>query len=395
MKISLRYQILLLALTTFVAGANEYILAGELDLVAHGLGIPVELAGQLITVYALIYGCCVPVVVALTGRFERRTVLVTAMVFYAIFSGLCFFVDGFWAFVAMRLLQALSGGLAVVSSLSAAATIAGPERRGRAIATVIMGFTMSLIIAVPAGREIALRFGWNAVFPLIAVLALITALVQRSVLPVLGPAASIPLRDQAAMLARPSILGGLLVTVLWMAGYCLTYSYLTPYLLTAQHIPGNWMSPLLLVFGIASLIGTRMGGSFNDRHGHHATLVTFKLLQSFFLVALPMAGLVWSHEPLSVIAAALMLWSITAWACGPSQQVRAASINANASGVLVGLNQSAMQIGIATGSALGGIAAGTLGLSWLPWLSAVAVLAALALMVGLRQRAGVAHAVTS
>ncbi|HEU0230631.1 MAG TPA: MFS transporter [Burkholderiaceae bacterium] len=395
MKIPLRYQILLLALTTFVAGANEYILAGELDLVARGLGISVELAGQLITVYALIYGFCVPVVVALTGHFGRRAVLVTAMIFYSIFSGLCFFVDDFWVFTAMRLLQALSGGLAVVSSLSTAATLAGPERRGRAIATVIMGFTMSLIIAVPVGREIAIRFGWNAVFPVIALLALITALVQRSVLPVLSPAASIPLRDQVAMLARPTIQGGLLVTVLWMAGYCLTYSYLTPYLLTVQHIPGNWMSPLLLVFGIASLIGARMGGSFNDRHGHHFTLVTFKLLQSLFLVALPVAGLVWSHASLSVIAVVLILWSITAWACGPSQQVRAASINANASGVLVGLNQSAMQIGIATGSALGGVAAGALGLSWLPWLSAVAVLVALALMVRLRRKVSVAHIVTS
>ncbi|TAL79726.1 MAG: MFS transporter [Burkholderiaceae bacterium] len=84
MKLSYRYQILLLALTTFVAGANEYILAGELDLVARGLGVSIGLAGQLITIYALVYGLCVPVMVALTGHIRRRTVLVAATVGYAL-----------------------------------------------------------------------------------------------------------------------------------------------------------------------------------------------------------------------------------------------------------------------------------------------------------------------
>lgn len=394
MKLSYQYQVLLLALTTFVAGANEYILAGELDLVSHGLGISVELAGQLITIYALVYGLCVPAVVALTAHVGRRTVLVSATVGYAVVSGLCFFAHDFWIFTLLRMLQALFGGLAVVSALSTAAVMAGPERRGRAIATVIMGFTMSLIVAVPAGREIALRFGWNAVFPVTAALGLATAFVQRSALPVLSPAASIPLREQAAMLTRPAILGGLLVTVLWMAGYTLTYSYLTPYLLDVQHVSGNWISVILLAFGFASLIGSRVGGAFTDRHGHHLTLVTFKVLQAIFLVAMSVAALAWPHGSLVAITIVLMLWSITAWACGPSQQVRVAAINGKASGVLVGLNQSGMQIGIAAGSALGGIAAGAFGLSWLPWLSALLVVGALALMLGLqRNGAGDAQAV--
>lgn len=385
MKLSYRYQILLLALTTFVAGANEYILAGELDLVARGLGISVGLAGQLITIYALVYGLCVPVVVALTGRIGRRTVLVAATVGYAFVSGLCFFAYDFRIFIMLRVLQALLGGLAVVSALSTAAVMAGPKRRGRAIATVIMGFTTSLIVAVPIGREIALHFGWNAVFPLTAVLGLATACTQRYALPTLTPAASIPLREQVGVLTRPSTIGGLLVTVVWMAGYMLTYSYLTPYLLNVQHIPGRWISAILLAFGLASLIGSRVGGSFNDRLGHHATLVMLKILQAIFLVAMSTVALAWPHGSPVTLTVMLMLWSITAWACTPSQQVRIAGINAKASGVLVGLNQSGIQIGIAAGAALGGVAAGGFGLSWLPWLSALLEIGALMLLLALHR----------
>lgn len=385
MKTSVKYQILLLALTTFVAGSNEYILSGILDLVSQGLGTPVEVTGQLITIYALIYGLCVPVVIALTSHLGRRTILITAMSTYAVVSGLCFFVDNFWAFAAMRVLQALSGGVAVVSALSTAATIAGSKRQGRAIATVIMGFTMSLIVAVPVGREIAQRFGWNSVFLIVGLLGLLTALCQRFVLPPLSPAASIPLRNQMAMLKNPAIAGGLLVTVLWMTGYVTTYSYLTPYLINVLHVPNAWISPLLLLFGLASLIGSRIGGSYTDKHGHHATLVTSKILQIVFLTTMALVALTLQHQPLAIVAIVLVLWSVTAWASGPSQQVRVASIDAKAGGVLVGLNQSGMQIGIAAGSALGGMATDGFGLASLPWLSAATVAAALVLMVGLRR----------
>ncbi|MGB6009356.1 MFS transporter [Castellaniella sp.] len=387
MTLSPRYQILLLAMTTFVAGANEYILAGILDLVAPGLNAPVALTGQLITLYAFVYGLCVPLVIALSSHIGRRTVMITAMTVYGLASMLTLLVNDFWAFVPLRIIQALSGGTAVVTALSTAATLAGVQRQGRAIATVIMGFTASLIVAVPIGREIALRFGWHAVFPLIGLLSLATALSHRIVLPALSPAASIPLREQLAILRRPAIIGGLMVTVLWMAGYVTTYSYLTPYLIDVQHLPSEWVSPVLLAFGVASLAGSRLGGSRTDRHGFHATLVVSKLLQMLFLATLPLAAWVLAPGSLAAVAAILMLWSISAWAAGPAQQVRAAAMIPGAQGVLVGLNQSGMQIGIAIGTALGGLATQTFGLADLPWLSVALILASLILMAALRSRA--------
>jgi DHA1 family putative efflux transporter-like MFS transporter len=388
----LHYQILLLAMTTFVAGANEYILAGILDLVAPGLDAPVALTGQLITLYAFVYGLCVPVVVALTSHIGRRTVMIAAMLVYGLASLLTLLVTDFWTFVPVRILQALSGGTAVVTALSTAATLAGPQRQGRAIATVIMGFTASLIVAVPIGREIALRFGWHAVFPLVGLLSLAVALSHGFILPALSPAASIPLRAQLALLRRPVVLGGLMVTVLWMAGYVMTYSFLTPYLIDVQHLSSAAISPILMMFGLASLVGSRLGGSRTDRHGFHATLVAAKLLQMVFLLALPLVAWLWSGS-LYAVAAVLALWSAAAWAAGPAQQIRAAALVPEARGVLVGLNQSSMQMGIALGTALGGMFTQALGLAELPWLSVAMILASLLLMGFCRRLEAVAPAI--
>jgi DHA1 family putative efflux transporter-like MFS transporter len=393
MKIPLHYQILLLAMTTFVAGANEYILAGILDLVAPGLGAPVALTGQLITLYAFVYGLCVPVVVALTSHIGRRTVMIAAMLVYGLASLLTLLVTDFWTFVPVRILQALSGGTAVVTALSTAAALAGSRRQGRAIATVIMGFTASLIVAVPIGREIALRFGWHAVFPLVGLLSLAVALSHGFVLPALSPAASIPLRAQLALLRRPVVLGGLMVTVLWMAGYVMTYSFLAPYLIDVQHLSSASISPIFMMFGLASLVGSRLGGSRTDRHGFHATLVVAKLLQMAFLLALPLVAWLWSGS-LYAVAAVLAMWSATAWAAGPAQQIRAAALVPEARGVLVGLNQSGMQMGIALGTALGGMFTQTLGLAALPWLSVAMILASLLLMGFCRRLGAVAPGIS-
>ncbi|WP_417271573.1 MFS transporter [Celeribacter sp.] len=380
-----RGQILALTLATFVAGANEYVLAGTLDLVSKGLNVSVEATGQLITIYALVYGLCVPIVVAMTSQIGRRKVLVTAMWFYAITSGLCFLVNDYWVFLAFRVLQALSGGVAVVSALSTAATVAGPERQGRAIATVIMGFTASLIIAVPAGREISLYLGWHAVFLVIGVLGLFAAVVQQIALPPLPPAASVPLSQQMAMLKRPAIIGGLLVTMLWMGGYVITYSYLTPYLADVQRVPSSAISSILLLFGVASLIGSRIGGANTDRFGHHTTLKISKALQILLLLTLAVVAATVNQHITIIVAVVLVLWSVAAWASGPAQQVRVASLDPNASGVLVGLNQSAMQLGIAAGTAMGGVITSGLGLKALPWSSAVVVAIALLLMVAIHK----------
>ncbi|MGB3423015.1 MAG: MFS transporter [Castellaniella sp.] len=379
-------------MTTFVAGANEYILAGILDLVSPGLGVPVELTGQLITLYAFVYGLCVPIVIALTSHIGRRKIMVAAMVIYGLANLMTVWVDDFWTFLPIRVIQALSGGTAGVTVLSTAVSIAGPQRQGRAIATVIMGFTASLIVAVPIGREIALRFGWHAIFPLIGVLSLAAALSQRLALPVLSPAASIPLRAQLALLRRLPVLGGVMVTVLWMAGYVMTYSFLTPYLIEVQHLPSAWVSPVLLIFGVASLAGSQLGGVGTDRLGFYATLVSSKLLQMCFMLALPLVLWFWSPGSVWAVTAVLVMWSVTAWAAGPAQQVRAAALVPEARGVLVGLNQSGMQMGIALGTALGGLVTRTFGLADLPWMSAVMILASLVLMAACKRMRSVVPA---
>ncbi len=68
----LSLRLVVLALGTFAIGTGSFVFAGLLGDVAEDLEVSVGAAGQLITVYAVVYAVGSPVLVTLTGGVPRR-----------------------------------------------------------------------------------------------------------------------------------------------------------------------------------------------------------------------------------------------------------------------------------------------------------------------------------
>src|SRR5690606_32953130 len=153
-------------------------------------------------------------------------------------------------------------------------------------------------------------------------------------------------RRQLGMLSHASVLLGLTVTFLWLGGYAVLNTYLTPYLLDVSGVDGDVMGALLLLFGIASIVGIQAGGFLTDRAGPHRTLTVTKVLHVLVLLALSAFG---AGTAAAGIALAV-LWGAAAWGSTSAQQIRVASLVPGAADVLLSLNQSVMQISIAVGA---------------------------------------------
>ncbi|PNB64953.1 MFS transporter, partial [Pseudomonas sp. GW456-E7] len=160
----------------------------------------------------------------------------------------------------------------VVTALTIAAKIASEGKQGSAIATVVMGFTASLIIGVPLGRMIAVALGWKSVFGAIALLGLIAMVVIFFTLPHTEGDKPVPLLQQLALFKKRKVAMGLSITFFWLGGYSVAYTYLSPYLLNISGINGKLLSGVLLIFGIASLVGSKFGGYSTDKWGVPFTL---------------------------------------------------------------------------------------------------------------------------
>ena len=366
----------MLSIVSFLVGTSEFIISGILDKIAGSLGITLAAAGQLITIFSLVYAICTPILMALTSGWDRRRLIVFALGLFVLANLLSFVLPGYGWFVAARILMALGAGVVVVSALNLAAKISPPGKQASSIATVIMGFTASLIIGVPLGRMIAGAFGWKAVFGGIALLGIVAMVVLFLTLPNVRGDKPIPLLQQLALLKKPKVVMGLSITFFWLGGYSIAYTYLSPYLLTISGVGDKFLSTALLIFGIASLVGSKFGGYSTDRWGVNITLIGGMTLHILMLVLLSLV----TNSLLGVLVI-LILWSFAAWSSGPTQQYHLATLEPESSGVLLGLNQSMMQLAMAAGAGFGGIIVDQVSLALVTWIGALGVAVAIAGML--------------
>ncbi|CAG7657117.1 MFS transporter [Paenibacillus allorhizosphaerae] len=373
---SVNWRVYILAIISFLVGTSEYIVSGILDQISTSFGVSIAKAGQLITIFSFVYAIFTPILMALTAGWERRKLMLAALGLFVISNILAYVLPGYGLFVIARIFMAFGAGIVVVTALNIAAKIAPEGKQASSIATVIMGFTASLIIGVPLGRMTADAFGWQVVFLGIALVGLIAMMVINLTIPRIQGDEPIPLQQQLALLKKPKVALGLSITFFWLGGYSIAYTYLSPYLLAVSGISDNYLSGTLLVFGIASMIGSRFGGYSTDRWGIHRTLFGGMALHILMLLILSFVT-----SSFVGVMAVLVLWSFSAWSSGPTQQYHLTTIEPEASGVILGLNQSMMQLSMAAGAAIGGVAVERIALSSITWFGAAGV--GLAIVAGL------------
>lgn len=361
-------KIYILALISFLVGTSQYIISGILDKMADALGVSIGAAGQLITVFSLTYAIGTPILMVLTSKMERRKLLIYTLFVFIVGNLLSVIVPGYGLFMIARIIMALSTGVAVVTVLSIAAKIAPANKKASSIATVVMGFTASLIIGVPIGRFITSTYGWKFVFIGIALLVLFVIFIVINTIPKMNGDASIPLKRQIAMFKKPKIALALSITFFLMTGYAIIFTYLSPFLVNTVGMSDHLLSITFLVLGVASLFGSKLGGLSADKKGVIFTLKRGLLVNLTSLVVLVFI----SHSNIAVFII-LTVWSFAAWSSGATQQYNLATISPESSDVLLGLNQSMMQLGFAFGAGLGGVIVGQISLSSITWFSALSV----------------------
>lgn len=370
-------KVYILAIVSFLVGTSEYILSGILDKVAGSFDVSLAAAGQLITIFSLVYAIFTPILMAVTASMDRRKLILIGLGIFVISNLLAFTLPGYGLFVVARIIMAIGAGVVVVTALNIAAKIAPAGKQASAIATVVMGFTASLIVGVPLGRITADTLGWKSVFGGIALLGIIAMIILSFAIPRIKGDAPIPLRQQLSLLRKPKVALGLSITFFWLGGYSIAYTYLSPYLLEVSGLSDKYLSGALLIFGIASMIGSKIGGFSTDRWGVHRTLSGGLALHIVMLILLSVV----THTLLGVMIV-LLLWSFSAWSSGPTQQYHLTTIEPEASGVMLGLNQSMMQLAMAAGAAVGGIAIETISLTSITWIGAAGIaIAILALVI--------------
>ncbi|WP_432948527.1 MFS transporter [Kribbella sp. CA-253562] len=345
-----------LFLGMFVLGSAELLVVGVLDLIADDLHVSIPAAGTLVTAYALGLALGGPLLTALTIRLNKRTVLLGALGLFVVSNLVAVLTTSYGVFLTARIVTGALQGLFIGAAFGAGIAVVPPERMGRAISVVVSGVAISAALGVPLGALVGQTLGWRGSFTAIVGLSLVVLIATAALVPsVPSPAAGAG--HQARHAFAPRVLAMLLVNLLVFAALFAALTYVVPFLETVTGISGAPLSAFLLAYGVATAVGSFAGGRYADKNAGR-TVVLGSVGLAAALLALYLVGS-------SAIPTALALVALGLFGMGivPSLQYRVISLAGPGGQLAQALPASAANIGIALGSAAGGVAVGNLTVS--------------------------------
>jgi len=337
-----------LALSSFVVGTCELVVVGLLDRVAGDMSVSISTAGQLVTAYALGLAVGGPILAALTSRVNRRVLLLVTLVAFAVANVVTASAVGYGMLLAVRVMTGAVQGLFIGVASVVAAGLVPPRQRGQAMSMVFGGIAVSTVLGVPLGTVLGRALGWRAVFVAVAVLAGVALVCALVFVPAVDAERPPPFAAQARAAFAPRVLAVLAAGLLLLGGQFTVFTFMSPYLQRVAGLPGGAVSAFLLVYGIASAVGTFGGGRLADR----SAATTLVVANALLIAALGLVYVVGSVPAL--LALALAAWGCVGFGLVPSLQLRVIGLAGSGGDLAATLGASAVNLGIAAGGFVGG-----------------------------------------
>lgn len=371
--------LLALTLSAFAIGTTEFVIVGLIPTMANDLQVSLPSAGLLVSLYALGVAIGAPVLTALTGKWNRKSVLLGVMSLFVIGNLLAWQAPGYPTLVVARILTGLAHGVFFSIGSTIATGLVPKEKAASAIAIMFTGLTVALVTGVPLGTYIGQQFGWQSTFLIVAVLGLIALLGSMLLVPRnLPQPPATKLVAQLKVLTQPRLLLVYAITALGYGGTFTAFTFLAPILEQVSGFSTHMISLIMLVYGGSVAVGNLWGGKLADKMG------PIKALTLIFtgLAAILLVFNITAFNPLAAVAT-ILIWGAFAFGNVPGLQVYVVKLaeryTPDAVDVASGLNIAAFNVGIALGAWGGGMIVAQAGLMHTPWVGALVVLVALLL----------------
>ncbi|UEM01344.1 MFS transporter [Skermanella rosea] len=373
--------LLALTIAAYAIGTTEFVIVGLLPTVAIDLGITLPLAGLIVSAYALGVTFGAPVLTALTGRIDRKPLLLGLMGLFVVGNAAAALSPGYELLLAARVLSAFAHGVFFSVGSTIAADLVPENRRASAIAMMFAGLTVAIVTGVPLGTFIGQTFGWRATFWGVAGLGAVALAGIAALLPSnLSKAPPASVMDQVRVLGSTRLLIVFAMTALGYGGTFVTFTFLAQVLQQVSGFDASSVSLILILYGLAIAAGNIAGGRIADRDPVRALTVLFALQTAVLvLFSFTMISPAWALITLAALG-------FLQFANVPGLQLYVVQLarlhRPGAVDVASALNIAAFNLGIAAGAWIGGLVVDSpLGLPATPWVGAVLVAGALGLTV--------------
>lgn len=334
---------------------------GILPMIVERFGVTVAQAGLLMSLFAFIVAISGPFLVLVFSRFDRKKVLVGALLCFSVSSVFSAYAPNYSTLMALRILPAMLHPVFFSAAFAAAISLYPKERAAHATTVAFIGTTLGLVFGVPLTAWVAGRFSYEASILFCAVATLLAGIGLLLALPRQVSAAQ-SFASQLSILRKPSVWLAIIATVLVFTTKFAVYSYAAEYLKTQMGMDGETISILLVIFGVGGVLGNLLAGRALARH-LVKTVVLFPILLSAAYLILYAFG---SHSVGSMIFIVLF-WGAIHTSGMVITQMWMTHAAPQAHSFATSLYVSAANAGIALGSWIGGVFINAYGLPGILW----------------------------
>ncbi|WP_433657121.1 MFS transporter [Nocardia sp. CA-128927] len=356
---------------TFTVVTSEMLPVGLLTPISDTLRVTEGAAGLSLTATGLVAALSAPLITAALGRTDRRLVLCVLLAVLTVGNIGAAWSPNFGVMMGARVLVGIGIGGVWAIAASMAARLVPAKSTGAATALVYSGVAVASVIGVPAGTYIGALAGWRAAFLVIAGLALIVLVAIALLLPRLTVAQVVPLRAVLRLAREPQLRTALLVVAFLVTGHFAAYTYIRPLLEKVTGIGASTIGTLLLVYGIAGVIGNFSSGTAGARSPRR-TLMTISLPLALTVLLIPMLG-----GSLWLAVTLMVAWGLSYGGVSVTTQNWVFAAAPDAREAASSLNAGVFNAAIALGALVGGRSADAFGVTSAMWLGGALVLVAL------------------
>jgi DHA1 family inner membrane transport protein len=257
--------LLALAVVAFGIGTTEFATMGLLPQIAHGIGVSVPHAGNVVSAYALGVVVGAPLLTGIGARVPHKRLLLLLTGLFVIGNIASALAPDFGTLFAARFLAGLPHGALFGVGAVVASRLVAPERAARAVSKMFLGLTIANIIGVPACTALGQQLGWRSAYGAVAVIGLVALAGVAAFVPHQPRGQASGIRHELRAMGNKQVGIGLATAVIGFGGFFAVYSYLVPMLTHLTGIADASTTWVLALYGVGMTLGTLVAGPLTDR----------------------------------------------------------------------------------------------------------------------------------
>ncbi|WP_395694098.1 MFS transporter [Nocardioides sp.] len=345
----LTLAMLALALGGFAIGTTEFVTMGLLPQIAEGVGVSIPQAGHVISAYALGVVVGAPLIAVFGAKLPRRALLVGLMTAYAAFNLLSAAAGSYGVLFVARFLDGLPHGAYFGVASLVAADLAPPGRKGRAVASVMLGLSVANVVGVPAATWLGQVAGWRTAYVFTAGIAAATVLMVALFVPSCPGNPAATGRRELQFFRNGQAMLTLLAGAVGFGGLFAVYSYIAPTVTEVGGLPESAVPVFTAAFGLGMVAGTWLAGRLAEWSVFRSLILSG--VASFFVMLL-----VWALAPLGwLLMPAIFLVTAVGSVLVVNLQLRLMTVSGDAQTLGAAMNHASLNLANALGAWLGGL----------------------------------------